>query len=74
MSRKETCADNATMENFFGLLKQEMYNGEELISYEALKKIIEKYIDYYNNDRIKQKLAGMSPVKYRILASQLAAQ
>ena len=73
MSRKATCADNAAMENFFGLLKQEMYYGEQLISYEALQKKIEKYIDYYNNDRIKQKLAGMSPVKYRIHTSQLAA-
>ncbi|WP_420877859.1 IS3 family transposase [Psychrobacillus psychrodurans] len=38
-----------------------------------LQKKIEKYIDYYNNDRIKQKLAGMSPVKYRTHASRLAA-
>lgn len=73
MSRKATCADNAAMENFFGLLKQEMYYGEELMSYEALQKKMEKYINYYNNDRIKQKLAGMSPVKYRTHASQLAA-
>ena len=73
MSRKATCADNAAMENFFGLLKQEMYYGEQLISYEELKKKIEKYINYYNNDRIKQKLAGMSPVNYRIFTSQLAA-
>lgn len=73
MSRKATCADNAAMENFFGLLKQEMYYGEELMSYEALQKKMEKYIDYYNNDRIKQKLAGMSPVNYRTHASQLAA-
>lgn len=63
MSRKATCADNAAMENFFGLLKQEMYYGEELVSYEALKEKIEKYIDYYNIERIKQKLVGMSPVK-----------
>ncbi|WP_404817779.1 IS3 family transposase [Ureibacillus galli] len=34
---------------------------------------MEKYIIYYNNDRIKQILAGMSPVNYRIHASQLAA-
>ncbi len=73
MSRKATCADNAAMENFFGILRQEMYYGEVLISYEELKKKIERYINYYNNERIKQKLAGMSPVKYRTHASQLAA-
>ncbi|MBT2701194.1 IS3 family transposase, partial [Bacillus sp. ISL-40] len=27
----------------------------------------------YNNKRIKQKLAGMSPVQFRIHTSQLAA-
>lgn len=73
MSRKATCADNAVMENFFGLLKQEMYYGEKLISYEELKMKIEKYIDYYNNDRIKKKLASMSPVNYRNHISQLAS-
>jgi hypothetical protein len=59
--REATCADNAAMENFFGLLKQEMYYGEEVMSYEALQKKMEEDIYYYNNDRIKQKLAGMSP-------------
>lgn len=73
MSRKATCADNAAMENFFGLLKQEMYYGEALVSYEELRQKIERYVHYYNHERIKQKLAGMSPVQYRTLASQLAA-
>ncbi|WP_413364337.1 IS3 family transposase [Lysinibacillus sp. 3P01SB] len=53
MSRKATCADNAAMENFSGVLKQEMYYGEKLLSYESLKMKIEKYIDYYNDDQIK---------------------
>ena len=48
MSRKATCADNAVMENFFGILKQEIYYGEELLSYHDLKQKIGKYIDYYN--------------------------
>ena len=73
MSRKATCADNATMENFFGLLKQEMYYGEKLVSYEELKRKIEDDIDYYNNERIKEKLAGLSPVQYRTQTSQTAA-
>jgi transposase InsO family protein len=73
MSRKATCADNAAMENFFGILKQEMYYGEKLVSYLELKQKIEKYIDYYNNERIKVKLAGLSPVQYRTQTSQTAA-
>ncbi len=73
MSRKATCADNASMENFFGILKREMYYGEKLTTYEELKHKIEEYIDYYNNKRIKTKLAGLSPVQYRTQTSLTAA-
>jgi putative transposase len=73
MSQKGNCLDNSPMENFFGILKQEMYHGEALCSFEELKVKIARYMDYYNNKRIKQKLAGMSPVQYRIHTSQLAA-
>ncbi len=73
MSRKATCADNASMENFFGILKQEMYYGEKLVSYEELKRRIEEYIYWYNNERSKEKLAGLSPVEYRTQSSQSAA-
>lgn len=73
MSHKATCADNASMENFFGILKQEMYHGEALVSYKELESRIEKYIVWYNHVRIKAKLAGLSPVEYRIQTSQSAA-
>lgn len=52
-------------------MKQEMYYGEELLSYNELKKKIESYIYYYN--RIKQKLTGLSPVQYLTQASQTVA-
>ncbi|WP_420802177.1 IS3 family transposase [Solibacillus daqui] len=38
-----------------------------------IRKKIEKYIDYYNNDRIKQKFDGMSPIQYRTHTSRLTA-
>ena len=66
MSRKGNCLDNSVMENFFGLLKTEMYYKHEFKSAEHLIKEIEEYIDYYNNKRIKSKLKGLSPVQYRI--------
>jgi len=65
MSRKGNCYDNSVMENFFGLLKQEIYYGETYYSYESLKKAIETYIQYYNQHRIKEKLGWMSPVQFR---------
>lgn len=73
MSRKATCADNAPIENFFGIMKQEMYHGEALVSYDELKRRIDVYIYEYNHKRIKLKLAGLSPVQYRTQTSQVAA-
>ena len=69
MSRKGNCYDNSSIENFFGILKQEMYYGVIYYSYEELKEAIEKYIVYYNKQRIKQKLGWMSPVEYRLSLS-----
>lgn len=66
MSRKGNCLDNSPMENFFGILKQEMFYGSEFKDYKELIKEIEKYIEWYNKDRIKTKLKGMSPINYRL--------
>ena len=65
MSRKGNCLDNSPMENFFGILKQEIYYGKKFYSYEELKETIEEYIDYYNKDRIKEKLGYLSPIEFR---------
>lgn len=65
MSRKGNCIDNSPMENFFGLLKQEMYYGNKFKCVKILEKEITEYINWYNNDRIKTKLKGLSPVEYR---------
>ena len=66
MSRKGNCHDNAIMESFFGLLKQEIYYGVTYYSYDELKSAIERYIKYYNEQRIKEKLGWLSPVQYRL--------
>ncbi|EUJ36028.1 transposase [Brochothrix campestris FSL F6-1037] len=66
MSRKGNCLDNSLMEDFFGLLKQEMYYGKVFHSFEELKGELEKGIHYYNHKRVKLKLNGLSPVAYRL--------
>ena len=66
MSRKGNCLDNSVMENFFGLLKQEIYYGVIYYSFEELKSEIDRFIKYYNEYRIKERLGWMSPVQYRL--------
>lgn len=69
MSRKGNCLDNAVMENFFGILKSELFYIKKFKSIDSLQQDIVNYIEYYNNDRIKQKLNGLSPVQYRTQAA-----
>ncbi len=65
MSRKGNCLDNAMMENFFGIMKSELLYPGKYTSMDVFLKDLIEYIDYYNNDRIKLRLKGMSPVQYR---------
>lgn len=65
MSRKGNCLDNAIIENFFGTLKSEMFYLKKYNSITELNKDIIEYIKYYNNDRIRLNLNGMSPIEYR---------
>jgi transposase InsO family protein len=65
MSRKGNCLDNAIIENFFGILKSELFYLKKYTSLDQLKKEINDYVKYYNNDRIKSNLNKMSPIQYR---------
>lgn len=66
MSAKGNCLDNAVMESFFGVLKSEFYYRESFNSVTDLKVKLDEYIHYYNHERIKTRLNGLSPVAYRI--------
>ena len=68
MSRKGNCLDNAMAENFFGIMKSELLYAEKFESPEAFIKVLDEYIEYYNNKRIKSRLKGKSPVQYRTLS------
>ena len=67
MSRKGNSLDNGLMESFFGIMKSEMFYGQEnnYRTIEELKSAIDEYIDYYNTKRIKAKLKGLTPAQYR---------
>lgn len=72
MSRKGNCYDNALMEGFFGILKNECIYLQRLKTVEETKRAIDDYIRFYNQDRIKVKLNGMSPVEYRLAYKKTA--
>ena len=61
MSRKGNCIDNCIMESFFSTLKNEMFyvHESEFKTYSDLHRAIDKYINYYNNERIKNKTKWM---------------
>jgi putative transposase len=68
MSRKGNCLDNAAMESFFAVLKSEFFYLNKFESVDELRRGLTDYIHYYNHDRIKLKLKGLSPVQYRTQA------
>lgn len=65
ISRKENCYDNDPIENFFSILKREFYDSFVYRSRKKLKKAIEEFTRYYNEDLIKEKLGGLSSKQYR---------
>lgn len=71
MSRKGNCYDNSAMESFFGVLKTEFFYPNKFTSIEQFTKALKAYIRYYNCERIKLSLGGLSPVQYRTQRLQL---
>ena len=65
MSRRGNCLDNAVMESFFGTLKAEFYHLNKFRTVDELQIGLRRYIRYYNHERIRLKLGGLSPVEYR---------
>ena len=66
MSRKGNCFDNAAMESFFGTLKAEFFHLAKIDDITQLEAGVHDYIRYYNHERIKLGLQGLSPVTYRL--------
>lgn len=61
MSRVGKCIDNGPMENFFGIIKEEMYRLKTFKSFDELDQDIQKYIKFYNTKRITLKMGLQIP-------------
>lgn len=69
MSRVGRCIDNSPMESFWGTLKCERYYLNSYTTFEDLKKDVDAYISFYNNERLQAKLNGLSPMEFRTKAA-----
>ena len=67
MSKKGCSLDNAACEGFFGRLKNEMFYGHSWtgVTTKQFIDILNEYIKWYAEKRIKLSLGGMSPLDYR---------
>jgi len=68
MSRRANCLDNSLAENFFGHLKEELFNHDTFDNVDEFTAELDEYIDWYNTTRISTTLKGLSPVDYRAQA------
>ncbi len=65
MSGRGNCFDNAPMESFWGILKQELvHNRHYRTRREAIEDITEYIEIFYNRQRLQAKLGYLSPVAY----------
>ncbi len=65
MSGNGNCFDNAPMESFWGIIKQELINHRHYRTrWEAIEDITEYIEIFYNRQRLQAKLDYLSPVAY----------
>ncbi len=67
MSAKGCSPDNAACEGFFGRLKNEMFYSRDWrdTTIEQFITVVDSYIRWYNEKRIKVSLGALSPIEYR---------
>ena len=67
MSRKGCSPDNAACEGFFGRLKTELFYPRKwrATTIEQFIQVLDSYIRWYNEKRIKVSLGSLSPLEYR---------
>lgn len=63
MSRRGNCWDNAPQESFFGHMKDEI-DISQCTKFSEVKRVVDDWLDYYNNERYQWQLAKLSPNEY----------
>ena len=65
MSRVGHCIDNGPTEGLWGIIKTEMYCLYEINDEKTLRAAIDKYINFYNNERPQERYDCKTPTEIR---------
>ena len=65
MSRVGHCIDNGPTENFWGIVKSEMYYLDTFTDEQSLRNAIADYMTFYSNDRVQTRFKGKTPAEVR---------
>ncbi len=65
MSRKGTPLDNAAIESFFGLFKNELYTDYRPNNLDELRTAIHAHTRFYNHERPQSRLKNKAPIPFR---------
>lgn len=68
MSKKGCSHDNSACEGLFGRLKNEMFYNRDWtgVNIQEFIDILNEYLKWYNEKRIKISLGNMDPLEYRM--------
>jgi putative transposase len=67
MSIKGNCWDNAVAESFFKTIKHEWLYRFKYNIYSQLYDSVEKYMNWYNNQRLHSSLGYISPLEMEVI-------
>lgn len=65
MSRVGHCIDNGPTENFWGIIKSEMYYLNTFTDEQSLRNAIADYMAFYSNKRAQTRFKGKTPAEVR---------
>ena len=67
ISAKGSSVDNVPIESFFSTLKSECLYLIKNLKVKDIDEIIDKFIEYYNNERLQEKIKELTPFEFREL-------
>ena len=65
MSRVGHCIDNGPTENFWSIVKSEMYHLNHYADEASLRKAIADYMTFYSTERMQERFGGKTPAEVR---------